>query len=52
MKNLLSNNKVSDEYDEKKRTAKLQPIGKKILKTYRRKRIDNRTMILIKPEKK
>lgn len=45
---LLSNNKQSDEYERRMEIEKLRPIGREIFNTYKRVRVDERTVVLKK----
>ena len=50
--NILNNNKQADRFEERMRIKKLQPIGRKILKTLDRETLKNGTIIFRKPSKK
>lgn len=50
MQNMLSNNRMADDYERRIQTDKLRPIGRAYLNNYKHHKVDNKTTILIKPK--
>lgn len=50
MHNILSNNAISDNYEQRIQVEKLTPIGRAIIENYKKVRLDPKTIILVKKE--
>lgn len=46
--NILSNNKQSEDFMERERAMNLTPIGREIMNTHKKVRVDSKTVILKK----
>lgn len=50
MHNLLSNTLIAENYERRIQVEKLTPIGRAYFKNYEHKKLDEKTVILVKPK--
>lgn len=48
--NILHNNAMVERFEQRRQAEKLQPIGQMYFDNYKLKRLDSRTIILVKPD--